>query len=59
MKKANILIESLISLSFVVISSVLISQLFIQSINQEEIEDPFDDLSKDCKIQCVIEKLIP
>ncbi len=59
MKKANILIEALISLALLVTSSLLISQIFTNDRYKISIIDPFNDLSKDCKVQCVIKKLIP
>ncbi len=59
MKKANILIESLLALSLLVIVTLYLSQLSTLDINHIEINDPFNELSKECSITCSLKKLIP
>ena len=59
MRKANILIEALLSLSLVVMVSLFLVQLFPEIKEEINIVNPFNELSEDCQITCSLKKLIP
>lgn len=59
MKKGNILIEALLGLSILILTSSMMTKLFIDTEQLNKSIDPFNELENDCLAQCTLEKLTP
>lgn len=59
MKKANILIEALVSLSLVVVAVFFLSRIYPETQDLIETRNPFNYLNNNCDITCALKKALP